>query len=81
MEAFGTGATMTFSGKKVTLAVKLLGTELSAVDGTYKIEENKITLSFDSEEDDVKKYNGTFDFEEGDDYIKIGAFGKFTKAE
>ena len=81
MEAFGTGAAMTFSGSKVTISVKLLGTELSAVDGTYKIEDNKITLSFDSEEDDVKKYNGTFDFEEGEDYIKIGAFGKFTKAD
>ena len=23
--------------------------------------------------------NGTFDFEEGDDYIQIGTFGKFTK--
>ena len=81
MEAFGTGATMDFSGSKVTITVKLVGKELASVDGTYKIEDDQITLNFESDEDDVNKYNGTFDFEEGDGYIKIGAFGKFTKAE
>ena len=30
---------------------------------------------------DDMRFEGTFDFEEGEDYIKIGTFGKFTKAE
>ena len=78
-EIAGTGVEMTFEGKNVTIALKLLGAELGSSTGTYKIEDDKITLTFDSDNDKVKAYNGTFDFEEGDDYIKIGTFGKFTK--
>ena len=38
-------------------------------------------MEFSSEEDEAKKYNGTFDFEETDDGIKIGTLGSFKKAD
>ena len=71
-EAIGTGVTYEFKGSKVTITVKALGMELGSAEGKYSIEKDKITFTFESEDDDVKKYDGTFDFEKGDDYIKIG---------
>ena len=78
-EVFGTGVEMTFKGKDVTITLKAVGMEVGSSTGTYKIADDKITLTFESDNDKVSAYNGTFDFEEGEDYIKIGTFGKFTK--
>ena len=78
---FGSGVVLEFEGKKVTYTAKVLGMEAAAVEGEYSIEDDQITLTFGEEDDDAKKLNGTFDFEEGEDYIKIGTFGKFTKVE
>ena len=79
MEALGTGAELEFKGSKVTITLKVLGQAGDPVEGKYSIDGDKITFEFDSEDKDVEKYDGTFDFEEGEDYIKIGTFGKFTK--
>ena len=81
MEAFGTGATLVFKGSKVTLSIKAVGVELSSIEGKYSIKDGKITMEFSSEEDEAKKYNGTFDFEETDDGIKIGTIGSFKKVD
>ncbi len=78
-EVFGSGVELAFEGKEVTITLKVVGAELGSTTGTYKIEDDKITLTFESDNDKVNAYNGTFDFEEGEDYIKIGTFGKFTK--
>lgn len=78
-EVFGSGVELEFDGKEVTISLKLLGAEVGSSTGTYKIKDDQITLTFDSDNDKVEAYNGTFDFEEGEDYIKIGTFGKFTK--
>ena len=78
-EVFGTGVEYDFKGSKVAITVKALGAELGSAEGKYSIKDNQITFEFDSEDEDVDKYSGTFDFEEGEDYIKIGTFGKFTK--
>lgn len=75
-EGYGTGMSYEFSGKKVTISVKVVGAEAAAIEGTYKIEGDKITLTFDG--DEGKEHSGTFDFEEGDDFIKIGIV-KYTK--
>ena len=85
----GTGTTLEFSGKNVRLAVTvtLLG-EIAAVEGTYTIEDDKITFDFVDEEqvendkakDVLSKFTGTVDFEEGDDYIKIGGI-KYEKVD
>ena len=71
-EALGTGATYDFKGSKVTVTYKALGTEVYSVECKYEIKDDKITFTFESEDDDVKAYNGTFDFEEGENYIKVG---------
>lgn len=77
----GTGTTLEFSGSKVTITLKALGAELASVEGTYSIKDDKITFTFESDKDEVEKFNGTFDFEETDTGIKIGTFGTFKKAE
>ena len=77
----GSGIELEFNGKKVTYTAKVLGAEAASVEGTYEIKDDKITLSFEGEDKDAEKMDGTFDFEEGEDYIKIGALGKFTKVE
>ena len=71
-EVIGSGAEYEFSGSKVTITIKALGAEIASAEGKYSIDDDKITFEFESEDDDVKKYSGTFDFEEGEDYIKIG---------
>ena len=73
-EVLGTGATMTFKGSKVTTSYKALGTELYSVTGTYKIEDSKITITYEGENaEEAKDYAGTFDFTENEDgSIKIG---------
>lgn len=78
-EVFGSGVEFEFSGSKVTISLKTVGMELGSAEGKYSIKGDKITFEFDSDDKDVDKYSGTFDFAEGEDYIKIGAFGKFIK--
>ena len=78
--AVGTGAVLEFKGSKVFITLKLIGMSGDAVEGKYEIKDDKITLTFESDDKDVKAYNGTFDFEKGDDYIKIGVV-KYTKAD
>lgn len=58
-----------FKGSKVTIKVTLLGT-VNSIEGKYKISGDEITFEFD-DDDDADKYEGTFTFEQGDDYIKI----------
>ena len=71
-EVLGSGATYEFKGSKVTITVKALGTSLFSAEGTYKIDDDKITFTFESDDDKADEYNGTFDFEEKEDSIKIG---------
>ena len=78
-------ASYTFSGSKVT-AIKKTTTILGSVDtvtleGTYEITENadgsmEITLNFETSDEQIK--SGTYTFEEGEDYIKIGP-AQYTK--
>ena len=73
-----------FSGNNVTVTrqVKSLigNADPIEIKGTYQITEGEtgmqITFTYETEDDVVK--GGTFDFEEGDGYIKIGAI-KYTK--
>ncbi len=65
----GTGTAYTFKGSKVTVDFMVLGMSKS-VEGKYKIKGDKITFTFDDEEGE--KYAGEFNFEKGDEYIKIG---------
>lgn len=89
----GTGTVLEFDGDKVyaSFKVNLLVTTatLGPVEGTYKIEDDKITLDFVDEskveENEAAKerlaaLQGEFDFEEGEDTIKIGGV-TYTKAE
>lgn len=73
-EVFGSGMSYTFDGKSVTLDVTALGAVIVTLEGTYEIEDGKITLTFAGEEEDAKQYSGTFDFTANDDgnSIKIG---------
>ena len=71
-----------FSGKKVniTIEVKFAGavTETVSFEGTYSIEDDKITI--DIEDDGEYDLSGTFDFAETEDGIKI-ALVEYKKAE
>lgn len=80
LEGFGTGVVYEFKGSKVFITLKVAGFSGEATEGKYKIKDDKITFTFESDDDDVKKYDGTFDFEKGDDYIKIAGV-KYTKAD
>lgn len=74
----GSGLVLAFEGKKVTITTKVLGKEGESKEGTYEIKDDKITLTFTIDE---KEESETYDFEQGEDYIKIGTLGKFTKVE
>ena len=65
-------ATYEFKGSKVTITVKLLGSSVFDAEGTYKIDGDEITFTFESDDEEADEYNGTFDFEEKEDSIKIG---------
>ncbi len=72
-----------FKGKNVTIAVTAgaLGFEKTTeFEGTYEIKDDKITFTFDSEEKGDDVYNGSFDFEKGDGFIKIAGV-KYTEVE
>ena len=69
----GTGVEYTFKGSKVTVETKVLGTTVTSLEGKYSIKNDKITITFESDDKDAKEYGGTQDFEELDNgKIKIG---------
>ena len=76
----GTGTCLEFKGGKVIAQFKLLGSYGDPVEGKYEIKDDKITLTFEGDNKDADALEGTFDFEEGDNYIKIGAI-KYTKVD
>ncbi len=88
VEAFGyeTGKKMEFSGENVTVSYLVANKEVASIDGTYSIDDDKITFDFvdesEVEDKDAKAFlaslNGSLSFEEGDGYIKIGGV-KYTK--
>lgn len=64
-----------FKGSKVIITPVALGVAGDSIEGKYEIDDDKITISFDDDDEkEADKYNlsGTLDFEEGEDYIKIG---------
>lgn len=67
----GTGTCLEFKGSKVTAQFKILGAYGDPIEGKYEINDTKITITFGSDNEDAKALEGTFDFEEGEDYIKI----------
>lgn len=71
-----------FKGNKVTVRSVALGIEVTNATYKYSIKDNSITFTVESTEKDdkgeAKKYEGTFDFEKGDGYVKIGAV-KYTE--
>lgn len=80
-EALGTGCTLEFSGKNVTITYKLLGTQVGdAVEGTYSIDDDKITIEIETDSKEIGALNGTFDFVENEDSIKIGII-EYKKAD
>ena len=79
-KALGTGASFTFKGSSVTIKLSVIGFSGDGVEGKYEIKDDQITFTFESDDSSVKEYNGTFDFEKGEDYIKIGVV-KYTKVD
>ena len=76
--------TYKFSGKTVKISyTSVLGT-VNSIEGEYSIEDDEITFTFEDveedKEDDAEQLEGTFTFEEGEDYIKIGNF-QYDKVE
>ncbi len=80
-DILGTGTTLDFDGKNVTIAITVLGKEVASLDATYEIKDDKISFDI-ADEDDVentlakqviKALEEPAAFEEGDDYIKIGS--------
>ena len=75
------GATYEFKGNKVTITVDVVGFEKS-FEGKYKLvkEDDKQKIEFTFEDAEAEKYTGSFSFEKGEDYIKIGGV-KYKKAK
>ena len=78
-------ASYEFSGSKVTVTKtsELLGqSKTTEIKGKYEIAESangyEITFTFETSDDDVK--SGTYTFEEGEGFIKIGGV-QYNKAE
>lgn len=74
-----------FKGSNVTVthqAKSILGNaDPVEITGTYEIKEaadGDLEIAFEFEKDDEVVKGGTYDFEEGEGYIKIGAF-KYTE--
>ena len=76
----GTGTCLEFKGNKVTVQFKFLGSYGDPIEGKYKIKDDQITITFENDDKEAKTLNGTFDFEKGDGYIKIGEV-KYTKVD
>ena len=79
----GAGETeLTFKGNKIT--IETLGLE---AEGTYKIDGDEIKIEIEDNDEEeaswddlLKAWDGTFDFEKEDDYIKINGV-KYEKAD
>ncbi len=65
-----------FNGNKYEMTGNITGETYSS--GTYKIEDDQITFTAESG-NNTDEYSGTFSFEQDEDTITIGKFGKFTK--
>ena len=82
----GMNVTYTFSGGKfeATSKVTLLGTVNSeTVNGTYEIiefDDGSMEIKLDFEEESTAFHDGTYTFDQGEDYIKIAGL-QYTKAE
>ena len=73
-DILGSYVSYTFKGSKVIVETYVLGTKALKVTGSYKIDGNEITLTYDSKDAEGEKnvVSGTQTFEKGDGYIKIG---------
>ena len=71
-ELMESGVTYSFKGSNVTITLKALGNIVHVVEGKYEIEDDTITFTFSSDEENTEDYVGTKSFEEGEEYIKIG---------
>lgn len=72
-DALGYTATYEFSGSKVTVTkeASVFGAKKEyTFEGKYEIEDDTITFTFETEDDDIK--SGSFAFAETEDGIKIG---------
>ena len=73
LDALVGSKTYEFKGNKVTITAEVVGFE-KTFEGKYKIvkdgDEQKIEFTF--EDKDAEEYKGSFSFEKGEDYIKIG---------
>ena len=88
-DVFGAGTTMTFDGKdvKIAITVPLVG-EVASLDATYEIKDGKISFDIADEEEVtnavakkvIASLETPVDFEEGDNYIKIGG-AKYEKVD
>lgn len=67
----GSYTSFTFSGSKVTWKSYLVGNEVASITGTYKIDGDSITFTWDSD-DSGDAPTGSMSFEETEDGIKIG---------
>ena len=85
-KAWGTGTELEFKGNKVTMTFEIVGFSGDPIEGTYKIDGDKISFDFTNEDyDDVvnnmlEKFQGELSYEKGDDYIKIAGV-KYTKVD
>ena len=63
-----------FGSVTITTEASILGAVTKTeIEGKYKVEDDQITFTFDSEdEEEAKEYSGTFTFEKLEDGIKIG---------
>lgn len=71
-EIMESGVTYSFNGSKVTITLKAFGNIVHTVEGKYEIDEDQISFTFPSGEENAEDYVGTKSFAEGEDYIKIG---------
>lgn len=71
-EILESGVSYSFDGSKVTITLKFAGNIVHTVEGNYEIEEDQITFTFPSGEENTEDYVGTKSFAEGEEYIKIG---------
>ena len=82
----GMTVTYTFSGSKfeATNEISILGQgKTNSVSGTYEIieyDDGSMEIKLDFEEETTEFQNGTYSFEDGESYIKIGGV-KYTKIE
>ena len=70
-EILGTGAELEFKGSKVIITPKVLGSRQDPIECKYTIKDDTITIT-PLKDGEKTEYDGTSDFEKGEDYIKIG---------